>query len=86
MGPTSMRKACTYLVAVNAYTLVVATIVFVFLKMREMRAEAGSIPGPIGVDIKVVWIWLLYSPIYWLILLALLGLSVWVFRSWVFSH
>jgi len=70
----------------TVFTLVVATIVFVFLKMREMRAEAGSIPGPIGVDIKVVWIWLLYSPIYWLILLALLGLSVWVFRSWVFSH
>jgi hypothetical protein len=73
------------LVAISGtvFTLVVATIVFVFLKVR---AEANSIPGPVGYDIKVVWIWLLYSPIYWLVVLALLGLCVGVFRNWVFSH
>jgi hypothetical protein len=27
-----------------------------------------------------------YSPIYWLVILVLLGLSVWVFKRWVFSH
>jgi hypothetical protein len=73
------------LVAISGtvFTLVVATIVFVFLKVR---AEANSIPGPVGYDIKVVWIWLFYSPIYWLVVLALLGLCVGVFRNWVFSH
>jgi hypothetical protein len=73
------------LVAISGtvFTLVVATIVFVFLKMR---AEAGSTPGPVGYDIKGVWIWLLYSPIYWPVVLALLGLCVGVFRNWVFSH
>lgn len=73
------------LVAISGmvFALAVATIVFVVLRMR---AEAGSSSGQIGYDIKVVRTWLLYSPIYWLVLLALLGLSVWVFRRWVFSH
>jgi hypothetical protein len=64
--------------------LLIATIVFVFL---EMRAGPDHPPGTqVGWDIKVLCILTIHSPIYWLVVLTLLGLSVWVFRNWVFSH
>jgi hypothetical protein len=70
--------------------LLVATIVFVFLKIQAYRAEyAKYYPPPtgrVGWDIKIFWMWMLHSPIYWLTMLALLGLSIWVFKHWVFSH
>jgi hypothetical protein len=61
--------------------LLIATIVFDVLKMP---ADSPNYPPgtQVGCDIKVLWVWMLYSPIYWLVVLALLGLSVWVFRHW----
>ena len=65
--------------------LLIATIVFVFLKMR---ADYPNHPSgtQVGYDIKSLGILMLYSPIYWLVVLVVLRLSVWVFRRWVFSH
>lgn len=65
--------------------LLVATIVFVFV---EIRAYAPNNPPgvQVGYDAKSFLVLTLYSPVYWLVVLALLGLSVWVFRRWVFSH
>jgi hypothetical protein len=65
--------------------LLIATIVFVFLKMRADYPNHP--PGTqVGYDINVLWVWMLDSPIYWLVVLVLVGLSVWVFKRWVFSH
>jgi hypothetical protein len=60
--------------------LLIATIVFVFL---ETRADDRNYPpgAQVGWEIKVLWISTIHSPIYWLVVLTLLGLSVWVIRS-----
>ena len=66
--------------------LLIATIVFVFLKMR---ADYPNYPQgtQVGWDIKsVLWVLMLNSPLYWLVVLTLLGLSAWIFRRWVFGH
>jgi hypothetical protein len=64
------------------FALLIATIVTFVLHMR-----AGSRPGiQTGWDIKVLWILAVNSPIYWLAVLVLIGLSVWVFKRWVLAH
>jgi len=62
--------------------LLIATIVTFFVQMW-----AGSRPGvQTGWDIKVLWAVTVCSPIYWLVVLVLVGLSVWVFKGWVLAH
>ena len=64
--------------------LLIATIVCFFFVTRGGPEHP---PGTtVGWDLKLLWILTIHSPIYWLVVLTLLGLSVWVFRSWVFSH
>ena len=48
---------------------VVATIVFVVLKTNALPRPEGF-TGQVGVDIKVVLLWLLYSPLYWAVVLT----------------
>jgi hypothetical protein len=65
-------------------TLLIATMVFVVL---EIRGGPNHPPGTqVGWDIKVLWVLTVYSPIYWLVVLVLLGLSVWVFKRWVLAQ
>jgi len=62
--------------------LLIATIVTFFVHMW-----AGSRPGvQTGWDIKVLWVLTVYSPIYWLVVLVVVGLSAWVFKRWVLAH
>jgi hypothetical protein len=62
----------------TAVAIVIATIVLVVIQTRRMGAQ--------GADIKALWWWMLYTPLYWLAILVLLGLSIWIFRRWVFIN
>jgi hypothetical protein len=60
--------------------LLVSTLVLVLVRMRALQ-----VPGPQTADLKAVWAWMLSSPLYWLAVLAVLGLSILLFRRWVFA-
>lgn len=59
---------------------VIATAILFEVKARSF---GGS---EVGVDIRVLWVWRVNSPVYWITVLALLGTSVWLFKSWVFGN
>jgi len=62
-------------VAGTAVALITVTIVFFTLKMRSFSPQAA--------DVKALWVWMVNSPVYWLLVLTLIGTSVWLFRRWV---
>jgi hypothetical protein len=55
--------------------LVVFTYIFGSLKMRSLGVQGSSL--------SALWAWMLNSPLYWLLVLVLIGASVWLFRHWV---
>ncbi len=54
--------------------LLIATFIFATLKMRSPQSTGAQ-----SVDVKALWVWMLNSPVYWLVVLALIGATVWLF-------
>jgi len=64
--------------------LLIATMAFFVLQMLSGPSHP---PGTlVGWDIRSLWVSTVYSPVYWLVVLVLMGMCVWVFKRWVFSH
>ena len=55
--------------------LAVATIIYLFLQMRAESVNAATIP--------VFREWTLNSPLYWLLMLGVVGGATLFFRRWV---
>lgn len=68
------------LVAILATVIALAVFTIIYLSF-QMRAE-----GVRAATAPVFREWTLYSPLYWLLTLALVGILSWLFRRWVFSH
>ena len=59
------------------------------LDVVERTADVVFAPVTVGggvssaADVKALWVWMVNSPVYWLLVLTLIGTSVWLFRRWV---
>jgi hypothetical protein len=67
---------------ITVFTLLVATYCYIIAAARRPGLEGKR--GSIGIDAALLPHLTIYSPVFWLMVAAILAILYWPFRRWLF--
>jgi hypothetical protein len=73
-----------FLVFATVVVLVLFTYVWAVAQIPGMKGSAFQNQGATGIDIHGISAMTLHSPLYWLVVVAVLAAAGWLCRRWVF--
>ena len=73
-----------FLVFATVVVLVLFTYAWVVAQTPGPKWIAGQNQGVTGIDIHGLSVMMLHSPLYWLVVVAILAAAGWLCRRWVF--
>jgi hypothetical protein len=66
---------------ITALTLIVATYYYI----EAVTGVRGGKGGSTGIDTALLPHFTIYSPVFWLMVAAILAILYWIFRHWLFA-
>ena len=73
-----------FLVFATIVVLVLFTYAWVVAQTPGPKWIAGQSQGSVGIDVNLLSAMTLHSPLYWLVVVAILAAAGWLCRRWVF--
>jgi hypothetical protein len=70
--------------AATLVATVCVLVVFTYAWLVGRTRGAWGLGGRVAIDIKLVSAWTVHSPVYWLLMIAVLAAAWWLSRHWLF--